>query len=76
MVAGGVYLFMVAGRGIDTAAQTIHALVRAESVKLVLIVLQAWVVLKFYHEVIAPLFIATFIAAVLIQPAALLVKNR
>src|SRR3954463_11083295 len=65
VVAGSFYLIMVSGRRIGSAGDTIRTLVRAEAVKIMLIVFQLWLVLTKYHGVIAPIFIGAFVVAIL-----------
>jgi len=69
------FALMTSSRRIKSPGETIHTLIRAEAVKIVLIVLQLWFVLTMYQEVVAPLFIAAFVVALLIYPTALLVRE-
>jgi len=75
MVAGFVYAFMSGGNKVRSAGDTLRTLIRAEASKIGLIVLQLWVVLTTYEAVVPAVFIGTFIAAVLIYPVALLVRD-
>ena len=70
-----VFALMTSSRRIRSPGETIRVLIRAEAVKIALIVLQLWFVLTMYREVVAPLFIAAFIVALLIYPTALLVRE-
>ncbi len=75
ILAGLVYAIMVSGNEIRTAGQTLRTLVRAEASKLTLIVLQLWLVLTVYHDVVIPAFFAAFATSVLVFPMALLVRD-
>jgi len=58
-----------------TAGETIRTALRAESVKIILTVSLLWLVFKFYENVNAPVFIGTFILAVLVYSFALLIAD-
>ena len=70
-----VFGLMTSSRRIRSPEETIRTLIRAEAVKIALIVMQLWFVLTMYQEIVAPLFIAAFVVAVLIYPTALLVRE-
>lgn len=72
MVACCVYAWMTAGRQVRSAGEVLRTLIRAESAKIGVIVLQLWLVLTAYDAVVPAVFIGTFIVAVLIYPVALL----
>lgn len=57
------------------ASDTIRLALRAEAIKIVLIVSLLWMVFNFYANVNAFIFIGTFILIVLIQSIALLVAD-
>jgi ATP synthase protein I len=75
ILAGLVYAMMVSGNKARSAGQTLRTLVRAEASKIVLIVLQLWIVLTTYHDVVVTAFFAAFVISVLIFPMALLVRD-
>lgn len=75
IMAGLVYAMMVTGKTAKSAGQTLRTLVRAEASKIVLIVVQLWLVLTAYHEVVVTVFFAAFVISVLIFPMALLVRD-
>lgn len=58
-----------------TAGATIQTLVRAEAVKVALIVLALWLVFSGYREVVALPLVVTLIVAVLLWPVALLYRD-
>jgi len=70
-----VSAIMISSRKVKTTGQTLRTLIRAEALKVALIVSQLWIGLTTYHEIVAPVFIATFVVTVLIYPAALLVRD-
>ena len=53
----------------------LRTLLRAEAAKVGLIVIQLWLVLTAYEQVVPAVFVATFAVAVLIYPVALLVRE-
>lgn len=75
LVAGCVFAAMTGGNKVRSAGETLRTLVRAEASKIGVIVLQLWVVLTAYKDVVPAVFIGTFIVAVLIYPIALLVRD-
>ena len=75
VTAGWVYAMMVSGSTAKSAGQTLRTLVRAEASKITLIVLQVWLVLTAYHDVVATAFFAAFVISVLVYPMALLVRD-
>jgi len=75
MVAGCVYSAMAGSNKVRSAAEILRTLIRAETGKIGVIVLQLWLVLTVYEAVMPAVFISTFIVAVLIYPLALLVRE-
>jgi ATP synthase protein I len=75
VMAGLVYAMMISGKATKSAGQTLRTLVRAEASKIVLIVLQLWLVMTAYHDVVVTVFFAAFVISVLIFPMALLVRD-
>jgi ATP synthase protein I len=75
VMAGLVYAMMVADRRVRSAGETLRTLVRAEASKIILIVLQLWLVLTLYGDVVATAFFSAFVISVLVFPLALLVRE-
>ena len=50
-------------------------MLRAEAAKTTVIVLQLWLVLGGYREVVAEAFFAAFVATVLVSQAAILIRD-
>lgn len=75
VTAGLVYAMMVSSRKVKSAGETLRTLVRAEASKIALIVLQLWLVLTTYHDVVASVFFAAFVIVVLVFPLALLIRE-
>jgi F0F1-type ATP synthase assembly protein I len=75
-VSAGVVFALLAGLGRPaTAAATVHAMIRAETAKITVIVLALWLVLTSYREVVHGAFFAAFIATVLVSQAAILIRD-
>ncbi|HEX8009704.1 MAG TPA: ATP synthase subunit I [Casimicrobiaceae bacterium] len=75
-VAAGVVFALLARLGRPTtAAATVHAMIRAEAAKIALIVLQLWLVLASYREVVHGAFLAAFVVTVLVSQAAILIRD-
>jgi ATP synthase protein I len=75
MIAGLVYAIMVTRCRAKSAGETLRTLIRAESSKIALIVLQLWLVLTAYREVVPVAFFGAFVVTVLVFPLALLVRD-
>ena len=75
MVACCVYAALTGRNKVRSTGETLRVLIRAETAKIGVIVLQLWVVLTAYEGVVPGVFIGTFIVAVLIYPVALLVRD-
>ena len=74
--AGTVFALMTSRSETKSAAETVRTLVRAEASKIALIVLQFWLVLTTYKEVVPLFFFATFVVTVLLSRMALLVRDN
>lgn len=77
-VLAGLAFIWVASRSLATRAGAGVAMVgilRAEAVKILVVVALLWLVLANVPRVVPAVFIATFVAAVLIQTLALLVRD-
>jgi len=75
ITAGSVYAIMISGRSAKSAGETLRTLVRAEASKIAVIVLQLWLVLTTYRDVVLIFFFAAFFVAVMIFSMALLVRE-
>jgi len=75
MVAGLVYGLIVSRVGVTTAGNVLRIAMRAEASKIILIVLQLWLVLTFYKGVIVVAFFGAFMITVLIFSMALMVRD-
>ena len=75
MTAGCLFACMASGKRVRPIGETLRTLIRAEASKIGLIVMQLWLVLTAYENVVPLVFIGTFIVAVMIHPIALLVRD-
>jgi ATP synthase protein I len=73
--AGVVYAMLVRLGRPDTAVATIRRMLRAEAARIAVIVLQLWLVLNTYRDVVHAAFFAAFVAAVLVSQAAILIRD-
>jgi len=73
--AGIVFALITSRSEVKSAADTVRTLVRAEASKIALIVLQLWLVLTTYKEVVPLFFFAAFVVTVLLSRMALLVRD-
>ena len=72
LLAGGVTAQEPAPR---TAGATIRTLLRAEAVKVTLIVLGLWLAFSYYGEIVPLPLVGTLIVTVLVWPVALLYRD-
>ena len=73
--AGIVFAMLVRLGRPETAAATIRTVLRAESAKIADIVLQLWLVLTSYREVVHEAFFAAFVVTLLVSQAAILIRD-
>jgi len=73
--AGVVFAMLVSLGRSTTAGGTLRTMLRAEAAKIAVIVLQLWVVLSGYREVVVGAFLAAFVATVLVSQAAILIRD-
>ena len=76
MCAGGVAAVVASLGNAESAAGTVVSALRAEGVKIVLIVGLLWLVLATYAEVVAPAFFGSFLATVVIFSMAFFVREN
>ena len=76
IVAANIAYALVVGLSAPrNAGATVRVIVRAESVKIALIVLELWLVFSAYRDLVPLAFVGAFVLAVLIWPVALLYKD-
>ena len=75
VAANVAYALVVELSAPRSAGATMRVIVRAETVKIALIVLELWLVLSVYRDLVPLAFIGAFVLAVLIWPVALLYKD-
>jgi F0F1-type ATP synthase assembly protein I len=76
-VSAGVVFAMLVNIGRPaTAAGTLRTMLRAEAAKVIVIVLQIWVLIGTYRQMVYAAFFAAFVVTVLVSPAAALRERR
>ena len=75
VTAGVVYAVVVTLGRVRTPTDVVRTMIRAEAAKITLIVLQLWLVLTTYREVVAAALIAAFVATVLVSTAAIVMRD-
>ena len=75
IAAGVVFAFLIALNPTATATGTVRTMLRAEAGKITVIVLQLWLVLTMYKDVVHAAFFTAFVVTVLVSQAAILVKD-
>ena len=76
VVAGAVFGWVATRSTRKTAGEAMLAVLRAEALKIALIVAQLWIVLAFYEEIVLAAFFGTFILTVLFSTIAIAARNR
>jgi F0F1-type ATP synthase assembly protein I len=75
-VSAGIVFAMLANLGRPTSAgATVHTMLRAEVAKVTVIVLQMWLVLSGYRDVVPGAFLAAFAVTLLMAQAAILIRD-
>ena len=75
ITAGVVYAVVVGLRRAPTAGDTVRTMIRAEAAKITLIVLQLWLVLTTYRDVVPAALFAAFVVTVLVWTAAIVIRD-
>ena len=75
LAAGAAYAFVVGLASPASAGGTLVTAFRAEAIKIVLIVVQLWLVLTMYANVVHAVFFAAFVVTVLVTQAAILIRD-
>ena len=73
--AGAAYAVLTGIGKSETAAGTLRTMLRAEAVKITLIVLQLWFILTTYADVVHAVFFSAFVVTVLVSQAAILNRD-
>ena len=75
ITAGVVYAVVVGLRKALTAGDTVRTMIRAEAAKITLIVLQLWLVLTTYRDVVPAALLAAFVVTVVVWTAAIVIRD-
>ncbi len=75
VTSSAAFAIIVSNKSNYTASDTIRIALRAEAIKIVLIVSLLWAVFNFYVNVNALVFVGTFVLIVLVHSMALLVTD-
>ena len=75
ITAGVVYAVVVGLRRAPSAGDTVRTMIRAEAAKITLIVLQLWLVLTTYRDVVPAPLLAAFVVTVLVWTAAIVIRD-
>jgi len=75
VVAGSVYGWRVAQGEAKTAGEALRTMLRAEAIKILLIIVGLWLVLANYREIVHGAFIAAFVVTVGVFAAAIAVRD-
>jgi ATP synthase protein I len=73
--AGVAYAFVVGIGHTTTAGGTLIKMFRGEAVKIALIVIQLWLILTMYHDIVTAAFFAAFIVTALAFATAFTVRE-
>ena len=75
VIAGWVYGWRVAQGEAKTAGEALRTMLRAEAIKILLIVVGLWLVLSSYREIVHGAFFAAFVVTVGVFAAAIAVRD-
>lgn len=76
VVAGAVFGWVATHGAKKTAGEAMLVVFRAEGIKVALIVMQLWLVLAHYKQIVLAAFFGTFILTVILFSMAIFVRNR
>jgi F0F1-type ATP synthase assembly protein I len=76
IVAGAVFAWLALRASHGTAGAALHAVLRAEAGKIVLIIAQLWLVLALYKQVVLGAFFGTFFLTVMLSTLGLIARDR
>ena len=75
LVAGWVYGWRVSQGEARTAGEALRTMLRAEGIKILLIIAQLWLVLAYYKDIVHWAFLAAFVITVGVFAAAIAVRD-
>ena len=75
VISGWVYGWRVAQGEAKTAGEALRTMLRAEAIKILLIVVGLWLVLSSYREIVHGAFFAAFVVTVGVFAAAIAVRD-
>ena len=75
IAAGVVFAVVIALDRPPSAVATVRTALRAEAAKIAVIVLQLWLILTTYRDVVHVAFFSAFVITVLVSQAAILVRD-
>lgn len=76
VTAGAVFGWVATHSSKRSPGEVLRALMRAEAGKVGLIVIQLWLVLAYYKQVVMAAFFGTFFLTVILFSMAIFVRNR
>ena len=75
VAAGGVYGWIVSRRKARSAAEALRTMLRAEAVKVLLIVALLWLAMAHYRTIVHAAFLGSFVITVALFAAAITVRD-
>jgi ATP synthase protein I len=75
LAAGWAFGWIAARRKSHSAGEALRTMLRAEAVKVLLIVVQLWLVLAYYRDIVHVAFFAAFVITVGVFAAAIAVRD-
>lgn len=75
VAAGGVYGWIVSRRKARSAAEALRTMLRAEAVKVLLIVVLLWLAMSHYRSIVHAAFLGSFVITVALFAAAITVRD-
>ena len=75
-VAGWVYGWRISLGEARTAGDALRTMLRAEAIKVLLIIAQLWLVLSLYADIVHAAFFTTFVVTVVVFAAAIAVRDE
>jgi ATP synthase protein I len=76
VAAGGVYGWIVSRRKARSAGEALRTMLRAEAVKVLVIVALLWLAMTHYRSIVHAAFLGSFVITVALFAAAITVRDR
>lgn len=75
VAAGWAFGWIATRRQLASSGEALRTVFRAEGVKILLVIIQSWLVWSLYRQIVVPAFLAAFVVTVVVSTMAIAVKD-